>query len=92
MVGPALLPARTALNAVSMPAVPISTSAPAVAEDVGQPLRRLVLLVAKLGVGVNPVGRLDQLAGPPIDGLAHALLQCIKVWHRPALVGRPACA
>ena len=80
------------MNAVSMPAVPISTCGAGGAQDVGQPPRRLALLVAELGVGVNPVGGLDQLGSPPIDGLAHALLQCIKVWHRPALVGRPACA
>ena len=61
-------------------------------QDGGQSDRRLVLLVAKLGVGVNPIGGLDQVGSPPVDGRAHALLQCIKVWHRPALVGRPACA
>ena len=75
----------SALNAVAMPAVPISTGMPAVSQHAGQSLGSLDFLVADLGVGVDPVGGLDQLGRPPIDGVAHALLELLDIHHQQTL-------
>ena len=44
-----------------------------------QPLGGLDLLVADLGVGVNPVGGLDQFGGPALDRFTNALLELLHV-------------
>ena len=65
-----------------MPAVPISTGMPAASQHARQPPGGLDLLVADLGVGVDPVGGLDQLGRAAVDRVTHALLELLDIHHQ----------
>ena len=69
-VGPGPLPAMVARNAVGSPPTPRSTVAPLLLEELGEPGRRLLLLEAELGVGVDLVADLLELVGEPVHRLA----------------------
>src|SRR3546814_2920037 len=57
---------------------------PLALEDLAEQVVRVVLLEVELGVGVDPVGHLDQERGAPVDLLGHAVLDSGEV-HGPSV-------
>jgi hypothetical protein len=62
------------------------------AEQLGEALRRLDLLMADLGMGVDPIRGLNEFLGAPIHRLAHPLFQLLHtlLWH-PVIVLSGEC-